>query len=740
MKLTHDFILNTKTIEVYELIISLKEKKWAVEDLQKLKSLFLPISLPWSTEIEVILEQELDPEDYGWKRTESPRLEWISKVIACYLLYKKISINILIKFLKAINYMGLFVVLEIFDEFDISSFSIKEQFDYLKSLAKHYKGKGELKKAQEYYRKAIIVVSNSKNHELLPYSLVLLAKLYSDYWQRKGLYLAFNEIAYKRAKSFIRKKNTISRWAQICADSYAKELYPSNPRISEQIFKSLLKKDYGNRDVENRIAFRNLECRIHEYIRRGKFRELTRVLRKYEELLTKIENNPKASYIRKVQILAIYRKIDAIPDKPTNIPYIINRIKELQNEEAIRALEEAIANSRTFNDHKFLVLAYFEKSFWIKALPGEALRSLGEKIKCLEESYKYFSVSDKSSIINRTYINVIEQLARLHVQQRKWDKALYYYNKLYDYLDFLTETLEGDRGVIDKFILNSKWDTENHYPEFKCLTKKELRKVKESLITDYKELTHRLMSYGEKIKNIQKLHFDYFSEVLLHSGHQLTHDLSQNVTNIQHALNRIYNNYTSHNISPDIKATFKAARNETKKAISNIKGYEKLTIDEIISAKEIELVKEISSYVTFANAHTGDNVLIIFQQENDNIYGELMSFLINRLLDNLVENCIHVGQRNQISRIIIEIKIAIRNGHVYLDVTDNCEDFDFYQQTIENLNQNATIYSTKNANGKGNGLSKIKRLINIKMNWELTPGSGKHVHLKTLKIPLCECR
>lgn len=733
-------LLNTKTIEVYELIISLKEKKWTESELQKLKELFLPTPFLCTAEIESMLQLELDPEDYGWKRTESPRIEWISKVVASYLLYRKVSITILIKFLQAINYIGLFALLEIFEEPDISSFSIKEQFDYLKSLAKHYKGKGELKKAQGYYRKAIIVVSNSKNHELLPYSLVLLAKLYSDYWQRKGLYLAFNEIAYKRAKSFIRKKNTISRWAQICADSYAKELYPSNPRISEQIFKSLLKKDYGNQDVMNRITFRYLECRIHEYLRRGKFRELTRVLRKYEDLLTNIDNNPKALYIRKVQILAIYRKIDAIPDKPANIPYIINRIKELKNEEAIRILEEAIANSRTFNDRKFLVLAYYEKSFWTKIVPGEIHRSLGEKIKCLEESYKYFSVADKSSIINRTYINVIEQLARLHVQQRKWDKALYYYNKLYDYLFFLTDTLEGDRGVIDKFILNSKWDIENHYPEFKCLTKKELRKVKESLITDYKELTHQLVSYGEKIKNIQKLHFDYFSEVLLVSGHQLTHDLSMNVTNIEYALNNIYNNYTSLYTSPEIEDTFKHVRNETKKAFSNIKGYEKLTIDEIISAKEIELVKEISNYVTFANAHTGDNVLIVFHQENEIIYGELMSFLINRLLDNLVENCIHVGQRNHITRIIIDFKIAIRNGHVYVDVTDNCGDFEFYQQTIENLNKNEAIISKKNAGGKGNGLSKIKRLINIKMNWELIQGSGKHAHLKTLNIPLCECR
>ena len=95
---------------------------------------------------------------------------------------------------------------------------------------------------------ATTILASSNLTSLYGATLILLAKLYSDYWQRKGLQMAFNKIAYSHVIKNLKPAHKFSRWYQICSDSYAKEIYGDNPKLSEKIFNKILKID-GNKQL-----------------------------------------------------------------------------------------------------------------------------------------------------------------------------------------------------------------------------------------------------------------------------------------------------------------------------------------------------------------------------------------------------------------------------------------------------------------------------------------------------------
>jgi hypothetical protein len=298
----------------------------------------------------------------------------------------------------------------------------------------------------------------------------------------------------------------------------------------------------------------------------------------------------------------------------------------------------------------------------------------------------------------------------------------------------LTENLEKDRKIIEDFISSQNNDVVQ-FPEFGKLNKYELRMLRESLLTDYKELTIQLINYGQNIRTIQREQFSYFSALLLEHRNLITHDIISNIRGIEYALNKIALK------DETFDKKIGEAKQDILKAYDNIKGYEMLAIDEIISPIEIDITKEISDYVSFVQKHSTGNVSVTYTR-GESIIVTILRFLINRLLVNVIENSIQVGARNEIEKIEIEIDLTIEKlnenkDQIFMLIIDNCGDFEIFKNVVEKLNSKETILipSSKNIEKIGNGLSKIKKLLNNKKPWILLP--IPNTEKKCLKIPIC---
>lgn len=727
-------LLNSKSLEVYRILTSIKSEGRYEANGKDVLVLKEAPALSYDKKVEKWLAVELNPSDYGWgEDSEYPRVEWMAKTIASYLIYDNISIFLLIVLLKSLNYHGLFGLFEIIKTPNLDTLSTDIQIEYYKTVAKYFKTKGDLVSAQKNYRK-LIYIANKFDKELLPYTLVLLAKLYSDYWQRKGLFLAFSKIVFDRMSSKLFKaSNKISRKAQICADTYAKEVYLDDPELGKKIFDVLIRNTYKVKDNERRVQFRYIECQISYELTKSRSTKLESLLIQYEKLLSDITNNPKVLYIRKTHLLSFYRQIFLSPSYDyQESEFLSSKLESLKSGEAILSLETVIKESIAYNDRKFTAFAYYEKSFWLQRDIDNL--HIEMSIDCLVESYNIFSAIDKSSIINSTYVNVIERLAKLYVQIKNWDKAIYYYNSLYSYLSFLTNTLEEDYLAIAKTI-NDEPNEVVTYSEFSCLTISEKRLVKESLITDYQELSRRLISYSNNIKNIQKHQLDDLVQYIYFDTKLFAHDITRNINAVKNSLLNISN---EHKTNQKLIANIGSLILEINKSKETIERYEKSSENRELTLKSIDITKEINNYISFSQKHTFENVTLDFSPPKP-IYINTIDFLTTKILDNVLENSIEVAQRNSIKEILIIIELKEVENIVYLIVNDNSGDYEYFTSVIDMLNARNTpnkIPSKKNKNKKGTGLYHIKFMLDKftdTCNWMVIPDGDNR---KKLFIPL----
>lgn len=696
--------------------------------LDKLKGQSEKTNLPWNSDF---VEEVFEISSADWLVTsEYPPLEWLATYITTYLLFGRTDYSKYLLFLRAINYHGLFVLYDFITPDTGENVLIIDSFNYNKALAKHFKDKGDMLSSLMYYRKTIELAGTNKEKNLTAYSLILIAKLYSDYWQRKGLYKAFNEIVYFR---ILTDKTSIgTRWYQICMDSYAKEIFSENPGLGSNIFKTLLRQNNPNIDIQNRLEFRYFEGTINLHLDRNELLKLIGPLKAYQNLLLKCQNNPKAVYIRNIHLMRFFRKVkESTDERILQNAFFKTQISALANGDAAKILMDSISTAKRFLDRKFVALGYYELSNWIEH--DDIQLNLNKRVEILLEGYNYFLTVDTSKIVTTPYINIVQGLAKLYVEKKDWENALSFYSKLYDNLDNLTESLERDTEIINQFLNKKNAEVIGNYPEFAFLTDSELQKIKDSLLTDYAKLTRRLISHADSIVSIQKLRLNSFFEMMHNFKHLITHDINRNLILIDENITNIVR-WSNDAVQEQIDA----AKQELIRARDNIKSFQKLVIDETLSAEKIDVGKEIEAYLSFYQQNDSNLIAIAFKKSD---FGEidLSSFLLNRIINNLIENAKHVGQKNKISRINIKFELEINGNLLCLLVTDNCADIKQLKAAVFNLNNNQAIESIKNASNRGEGLLAIKKILdeilkrsNIK--WEVIKSKSKNK--KTLRIPI----
>jgi hypothetical protein len=325
---------------------------------------------------------------------------------------------------------------------------------------------------------------------------------------------------------------------------------------------------------------------------------------------------------------------------------------------------------------------------------------------------------------------VIERLAQLYVKKESWDDAVNFYNILYDYLLFLTNTLEEDQKVINKFIEDRENADKENYPEYEHLTSDELHLLKERTISDYRILTNKLISNSENIRSIQKQNTNYIIELIHTHNKLLTHDLSRHIKGIEHEVENIVNKTRSG--EPVELKNVQAQINMTRE---NVKDYEKFAVHKIVSPKLIDISKEIWNYKLLSGDRYGTGVKIDYQFVTS-AKGTFLEFLTTRMLDNLIGNAVEVGARNGKEEISISIRLLKQSDFLYLYISDNCGDLEFFHDVVQCLNDELPVKSKKNNNQIGSGLDYLKQLLkpfNNRSKWEL---SYEENNTKTLKIPL----
>jgi hypothetical protein len=681
-------------------------------------------------------KQEIDefiaPSQYGWERnTEYLGLDWIAAATAVYLLFGSLPRKMQALFFRAINYHGLFEIREILREPDLSAFNQYEKFNYYKTIAKYHKCKGDLPQAQVDYRKAIQIAIDAPDTNLLPYSILLLAKLYSDYWQRKGLFEAITEIAFKRIQNNLTDLSTaLEPKYQICADSYAKEVYNKNYAEGEKIYAALLSRKYLSKETVSRIKFRLLESRINYHLQNGDPANANKFLRQYDTLLQKAGNNPKALYIRKLLFISLYRRCLDVWD---SMEISARRPKSLLYKttgEIIEILDESIDGCKMYNDRKFLALAYYERSYWPREQTGLLDDMLDERLKALTDSYKYFIHIDRSSIVNKTYIQVVERLAQLYVLKKRWTDAVYFYNILNDYLSFLTKTLEEDEKDIKMFLEDKEHADMESHPEYAQLTKQELHLINERMLGDYKILTAKLIENSRNIRSIQDQNITFIIGITKSKSDLLMHDLLRHLNGIEYVIKKIEDKV------PEYKDELAKLRAQIATSRGDLTSFQTSGNSDMIVLEEINISEKIWQYKDVIKERYGDKVRLQYRYKSP-IIAPFSNFLLSRILDNLIANAVEVELFTAVRQVSISIELVKEgSGSIWMLFSDDCGDFEFFSEVIKRLNENHPVNSKKNSNGLGNGLVYLKdmlALFNDGANWKLTDAGN---NVKTLRIPL----
>lgn len=660
----------------------------------------------------------------GKSDSEYISLEWLSNNIAYYLFGFKIENNQLILILNSITYHGLYGLLDLFEKYSIKEFTDKEKFYYFKQLAKYYRGLGDFEKSQSYYRKTIIIASSSDS--LLAYALSLQSKQFSDYLQRQGLSNSFSKIAYLRAIKIEGVKLENPRWFQICIDSYAKGIFLSDPKVGERLYSEILKKKNNHHLSLTRIKYRYLELKIDHSIKKKDFTEAFLFLKEYENLLDENDTNTKVKYIRTIHFLKLVRKALYLNNNKINKKnQFVSKYLSPDDDTAISMLDDCIIKAYRYKDRKFIANAYYEKSYWLIDKSNE---NINDSIDCLLKGINIFE-KDSKSIINKIYSNTLNRIANLYFIKKDWENASFYFKKLFAYLTNLKLSLDNDKKILDQYI-NNEEDREI-LPEFKYLSKSELRLVRMSLIVDYEDLMSRLIDFSKYINTVQDRIITDLEEIMENQNRIIVHDINRYIRLLKDSLKR-FDNINEQELKKEIKRT----NNDIEALEINIEEFKKLSINQLINPPEINLNEEFKFRIDFEKNISDENIEISIDY-NEVFKRKFPKLTINRIVSNLFQNSKEIGIRNNIEKINIKCDLLYEENIIYLIFSDNCRDFNTFKLVIKKLNSGEKIISKSHDffDKRGNGLSYIKKLINKYNNnkdWILYGDD----EFKSLKIPL----
>jgi hypothetical protein len=676
-------------------------------------------------------DKRINPQFFGWsKDDESPSLEWLSFILLYHLNGFLLSPKIFLLVLRTINYHGLWGLIDLFDNegFPIVESANSESsdvllFSYYQLIAKYYKGVGFFDKAQIYYLNAMKL---AKEIGILPYAFSLQSKLNADYLLRKGMAKEYSKISYYCAKESNDFRERYLRRYIICLDTYAKDIFHENPTLGEKIYRELLvlSKDYPLN--LNRIEFRLLEARITYYIQNRKLEQLPDLLREYNlKLETSDYKSPKSIYIRALNYLGFFRELIVLGQIEND--WFAKKIKSFLNGEAEFIIKNCINEAQSFKDRRFIAVGYYELSFWM-IKKGR----IDDAIIQLKKGLEVFS-TDKKSIINVIYTDIVKMLANLYGRKLEWEQSLFYYKILYDYLQFLTTELEKQKKSIEKYLPDFILPQNSELTEFVFLEVEDRKRIYMSLFTDYESIVKSLLEYGNNINRIQEIDIQKIKENMDKQNYLISHDLRKNYNNLVEIKNNLDRGNQGNSSKSIINKEIRSLSREISSMENNIDSYERAAGVTVL--EEILLSSEAKEYISLFQTYYGSDIIINYISTVP-IRAKFRNFDLYELLSNMLKNAYSTGQRNEIKPITVDFGLYVDSGIIYLTCSDNCGDYkEFETDVIQKLNKRNPIQCKKNLDGYGFGLTMLKGLLdryNLNINWSLT-GNEK---LKTLTIPL----
>lgn len=676
---------------------------------------------------------------------ERPELEWISKATILFFHSTNYPINLISILLQSCTYFGFHEIISNILVKIPPNLPFEHQCDIYKHHAKYLKNIGDLKKAQAIYRKAIIYSDQNKREDYTAFFIMLYAKLCQDHLQRVGIYVAFHDIAYKRLQKCLKqdnifsiKRNKLNLWINISKDAYAKAIYTNSPKKADKIFSSISIEDLSNNERKYRIKFRQLECKINYILEdEKKYKKIPKLISDYFDCISafEIQGNIKAIYIRNIRFVRLLRKIK----EKSNSILINSNLYDV----ALNKAKEAKTDALMLSDTKMAAEALIEIALWEKIQVTESNSQWNNNEQLYNNIIKYLLeaenilTNNRESVITSTYFDIINTLAINFLELGNWDKSLFYYEKLYDYVGVLVKSVTNDEkeivAALNSKKTNKNLDT-NLLPEFQVLSKPELIKLKEKIVVDYKLLLDKLSDYKEKIRQLSEKRLHFHQEKIRLTHKSFSHDLVTIANNMESIINGMDND--EHNLS-DLKNKILF---ENRQIVSKCTEWEK-SMESLYELSLFDINIFLNKYIEFD--YFKNRGIITFRVENYKFNNPLINFnesILRGILDNLVNNIIQVGKRLNVTNIEIGFGISEDTHYEYLCIDDNVGDYDFFKSNIDSLNftgkEIQKIASRRSPTEGGRGLSYVRNnifvLTQIVAPWELLQIKD---NIKILKIP-----
>ena len=448
------------------------------------------------------LSEWIYPEFSQWI-FERPPLTLYAKYVTIALLNDTVSKNIINGMLKAFNYYGSYdLVIKIAKPYS-TDFS---DFKLMKHLAKAYKSLGEYDNALEIYREVIKYAYNSKNEKMVAFYLVLLGKLYDDYYQKKGIHLYYHKLAYEKIKN---SDTAETRIKEICSDCYAKADYKNDSISCSEIYDNLIDSYTDENELLIRYKLNYWVLKVYDLIDKFKPNELNTIINiidKIEELINRLRleySNERVYAIRNIQKYSLVKRIlSTVVDANLDSSNLENFKNKYQLRKVKCDLDNCKRLCKKYGEKKYYVYALIELVEWELLFnngPSLSEYVYSECLDVLLSAIEFLTVKEQY-LNSNVYIDVMHKISKLHVNCRNYSSAVETYNKIYDYLEILMKHLNHDYEIL-KSISNN--DQEKINNEFCIFSKEQRLELISSLYFDFESLSNKLLQVGKEINSMR---------------------------------------------------------------------------------------------------------------------------------------------------------------------------------------------------------------------------------------------
>ncbi len=664
---------------------------------------------------------------------ERPSLLLYAKLLTSVNFFSNLPEKILFDALKAMNYYGNYSDVIKIAKNKKKSISEENYFKLIKHLGKAYKSLGYHEEAINLYREAIEVAIKKKDELLIAFFLVLTAKLFDDYQQKKGMHMFYHKLAYGRLKNNmeIKTKENYSKIFSICADCYSKSIYKENPKLSNEIYKKIFKEFTLNSEQYIRIKLNHLITQIENQLDKFNTKKCKTILKKFKIIddyikIVEDNKNDRACAIRNIQKYKLYRKFIENLIKNNLVTELNEFLGEYSIEYILNRLKFYMAICEKYQESKFQAYALLESAkllnIQMKINSDSFFWHIKQEIQELEEAKKIIIIpySNNKPLVSAVYIDIIVELSTRYTKIKCFSEALLGYQTLYNHFNLLLNDIKKVSNEIGRIIIDNK----KSFSEYKIFSLEEMTELKMSLFLDYETLTNRLLEVGRNINSIHNMDIQNFvDEIIAFSKTINYHNLSSLVTNIrQECEMKLLNKKKIITYLNAIDNKIKDISESNDSLFPNEYFDPFIEAENCISKSEFELINGTIEVKKNSNS----NLSIYYCKKYFNI-------ILSNLIYNIKQTAVKENMQTFIAQINFSESLIDDNKIVFLHIEDNVGNIEIFEKVIKNINDMSfdKIYHDRM---HGTGLKTIKEITLTKYNWEI---KLKSKHVKEIIIPLC---